>query len=67
MTQITLPPLCVQGLRELYAAQQQATLLYETAMNSALTAVGLDHRQNHELNLDVGIITVAEPPKEQDL
>lgn len=63
---LTLPPLCAASLRELYAAKQQADMLYTTAQNIALAALGLDYRLNHEVNLDTGIVTVAEPPKEKE-
>lgn len=63
---LTIPPLCAASLRELYVEQERAKQLYVTAQNIALAALGLDYRLNHEVNLDNGTITVAEPPKEQD-
>lgn len=66
MTQIILPPACAKDLRELHAAMKRAETLYVTAQNIALAALGLDYRLHHEVNLDTAVVTVAEPPKEQD-
>lgn len=66
---IQLPELCRAGLLDLYVkaetakkAHTLAAQTYTIASNSALTAIGLDLRDNININLDSGQVTVE--PKE---
>ena len=61
MTPITLPEPARAGLAALYQQMKQAELLYRTAANAALAALGLDPQANNTLDLDTGIITPAAP------
>jgi hypothetical protein len=64
---IQLPERCRANLMKLYQdkeiakAQAQGTeAIYNTAVNSAITVLGLDPQDDNELNLDTGVITLAE-------
>lgn len=59
MSDVRLPEQARAGLADLFARQEQAKLLYSTALNSALAVVGLDPRLQHHYNVDTGVITPA--------
>jgi hypothetical protein len=68
---IQLQERCRAGLMTLYqnkeAARTQADVagaVYNAALNSAIAALGLDPQDNHSLDLDTGVLTPAEKPKE---
>ena len=57
---IKLPESCRAGLLNLYAAAKQAEREYMLALNSAVSALGLDPSKPNKVNLDNGDIEVAE-------
>lgn len=56
---LKLPEPCRAGLMELLAAARQAEREYTLALNSAVSALGLDPRQPNKVNLDTGEIIPA--------
>lgn len=56
---LTLPEKCAVGLRQLYSVVLQAQKEYNIAVNSAVSALGLDPSLPNEVNLDTGVITPA--------
>lgn len=58
---ITLPELSRASLATLYQQAKAAEAKYALALNSTVAALGLDPREKHQLDLDTGIITPAEP------
>lgn len=63
--QPTLPPLCRDQLKALHADVQRAQDTLNKAGDVAIAAIGLDPRTKYNIDLDTGLVTVAEPPKEQ--
>lgn len=57
---ITLPPTCRAGLFDLHLKAKDAKEKYDIAVNSALSALGVDLTKQHELNLDTGVLTLAQ-------
>lgn len=63
-TPIKLPELSRAGLLALYSEYKAAERLYQTALNSAVMALGIDPREDNRIDLDTGIITPVpkDPP-----
>lgn len=64
MEPLKLPELARVGLLDLYQKAKSAELLYTTALNSAVAALGLDPRHTHQVNLDTGDITPTKHEQE---
>lgn len=58
---MTLPELSRAALLALYRDAKQAELLYTTALNASVAALGLDPREQINVNLDTGEVSPAVP------
>jgi hypothetical protein len=58
--QVRLPEPCRASLAGLFAAKQQAERDYNTALNHAVAALGVDVTKKNEVNLDTGLVTLGE-------
>lgn len=65
MTPITIPDLSRVSLQQLYQRATEAQRLYETALNATVTALGLDPRGAHTLDLATGVLTPETPKNDE--